>query len=206
MRAVVWARMRCGIRCAASRSGLGGVWVPSTGTARRYRARSTLYLLSLNSNFCAGGQIGRAADRMASTSRFCAACCLITVKKLAFYRTEMTYKRGKTRSDDPLRASNQPMWKPKRPPSVRRAHVFDHPSEDWVPGQVCRVAPHAKEGAAFRSNLVSESGFGDPENCDDRCAFTSTLRASWRHCYNGPTTCANVKSESNRRKIRMLHA
>ena len=73
---------------------------------------------------------GRAADRMASASRFCGASCLIAVKQLAFYRTEMTYKRGKTRSDDHLRASNQPMWKPKRPPSVRRAYVFDRPSED----------------------------------------------------------------------------
>ena len=73
---------------------------------------------------------GRAADRMASASRFCGASCLIAVKKLAFCRIEMTYERGKTRSDDPLRASNQPVRKPKRPPSVRCAHVFDHPSED----------------------------------------------------------------------------
>lgn len=73
---------------------------------------------------------GRAADRMASASRFCGASCLIAVKKLAFCRIEMTYERGKTRSDDPLRASNQPVRKPKRPPSVRRAYVFDHPSED----------------------------------------------------------------------------
>ena len=38
---------------------------------------------------------GRAADRKASASRFCGASCLIAVKQLAFYWTEMTYERVK---------------------------------------------------------------------------------------------------------------
>lgn len=131
VRAVVWARMRRGTRHAASRSGLGGV-----GGLYRWALRVVVEL-SQGCICCPLIVIsvlvvknGRAADRMASASRFCGASCLIAVKQLAFYRTEMTYKRGKTRSDDPLRASNQPMWKPKRPPSVRRAYVFDRPSED----------------------------------------------------------------------------
>ena len=55
---------------------------------------------------------GRVVDRMASAFRFCGADCLIVVKKLAFYRTETTYERGKTRFDafvwDPNAAFESP--------------------------------------------------------------------------------------------------
>ena len=126
--AMVLSRMRSGTRCATSRSGLGGV-----RELHRWALRAVIELgrrciccpLIVISALVVKN--GRAADRMASASRFCGASCLIAVKQLAFYRTEMTYERGIMRSDDPLRASNQPMWKPKRPPSVRRAYVFDHP-------------------------------------------------------------------------------
>lgn len=122
-------RIRRGTRRAAhSRSGLGGVW--------RLCRRALRVVVELSQGCICCPLIvisalvvknGRAADRMASVSRFCGASCLIAVKQLAFHQTKMTYERGKTRSDDPLRASNQPVWKPKRPPSVRRAYVFDRP-------------------------------------------------------------------------------
>ena len=78
--AMVLSRMRRGTRCAASRSGLGGA-----GLHRR--ALRVVVELSQGCIRCPLIVIsalvvknGRAADKMASASRFCGTGCLIAVK------------------------------------------------------------------------------------------------------------------------------
>lgn len=78
------------------------------GDVRRYQAKSTLNSLSPNSNFRAGGQKWSRGGQKGERLSFPWRSCLIAVKQLAFYRTEMTYERGITRFDASV-------WDPNRP-------------------------------------------------------------------------------------------